>query len=75
MGNLALNGHAAVETATKKLTKITVAPGDGIGPEIMKATLKVMEAAGAQFQPDFIEVGESVYKSGNSAGIAPEAWE
>ena len=75
MENLALNGHATVETKAKKLTKITVAPGDGIGPEIMKATLKVMQAAGAEFQPDYIEVGESVYESGNSAGIGAEAWE
>jgi isocitrate dehydrogenase len=29
-------------------TKITVAYGDGIGPEIMAATLRILDAAGAR---------------------------
>ena len=56
-------------------TPITVARGDGIGPEIMDATLHILEAAGAQLDIDFIEIGEQVYKRGNSAGIEPEAYE
>jgi isocitrate dehydrogenase len=56
-------------------TPITVAYGDGIGPEIMEATLRVIQAAGAQLEIETIEVGEKVYLSGNSAGIAPSAWE
>lgn len=57
------------------MTRITVAKGDGIGPEIMDATLGILEAAGAALQIDEIEVGEKVYLAGNTAGIAPEAWE
>ena len=57
------------------MTKITVAKGDGIGPEIMDATLKVILAAGAQIDIEEIEVGEKVYLAGNTAGIAPEAWD
>jgi isocitrate dehydrogenase len=53
---------------------ITVARGDGIGPEIMDATLEVLEAAGARLALEFIEVGERVYRAGNTSGIAPEAW-
>ena len=56
-------------------TPITVAYGDGIGPEIMAATLNVLEQAGAAIQPEIIEIGESVYKSGFTAGIKPEAWD
>lgn len=55
-------------------TPITVARGDGIGPEIVNATLRVLEAAGAHLAPEFIEVGEQVYLSGNTSGIAPESW-
>ena len=55
-------------------TPITVATGDGIGPEIMAATMRILEAAGAQLAPEFIDIGEQVYLAGNSAGIAPEAW-
>lgn len=54
---------------------ITVAKGDGIGPEIMDATLKILEAAGAAIQPEFIEVGEKVYLSGNTSGITKKAWD
>lgn len=56
-------------------TPITVAYGDGIGPEIMDATLKIIQAAGAQLDIDVIEVGEKVYLSGNDTGIAPESWD
>jgi len=56
-------------------TPITVAYGDGIGPEIMSATLEVLKAAGARLQTDVIEIGEKVYLAGNPAGIAPSAWE
>ncbi len=54
---------------------ITVAHGDGIGPEIMQATLKVLAAAGARIAPETIEIGEQLYRAGHSSGIAPEAWE
>ena len=56
------------------MTKITIAKGDGIGPEIMDATLDIIMAAGAQIEIDEIEVGEKVYLAGNNAGIAKEAW-
>ena len=59
----------------KKLKKITVAKGDGIGPEIMDATLKILKAAGARIEWEEIEIGEQVYLSGHSSGISPEAWE
>jgi len=54
--------------------KIAVAKGDGIGPEIMEATLQILKAAGANIEPDFIELGEKVFLSGNTSGIASEAW-
>lgn len=57
------------------MTRITVAKGDGIGPEIMDATLEIILAAGATIEIDEIEVGEKVYLAGNTAGIAPESWE
>lgn len=58
-----------------KKVPITVAKGDGIGPEIMDATLHILEHAGAMIEPEFIEIGESVYLSGYSAGITDDAWE
>ncbi len=60
---------------TSTRTPITVAYGDGIGPEIMAATLQILEAAGAALDIETIEIGEAVYKRGISAGIEPSAWE
>ena len=48
---------------------VTVARGDGIGPEIMAATLRVLEAAQARLAIEEIEIGEAVYKRGNAGGI------
>ena len=56
-------------------TPVTVAFGDGIGPEIMQACLKILVAAGARLAFEPIDIGERVYLSGNTAGIAPEAWD
>jgi isocitrate dehydrogenase len=58
-----------------KPVPITVAYGDGIGPEIMRATLNVLHAAGAQLDMEEIEIGEKVYLKGNSAGIDSSAWD
>jgi isocitrate dehydrogenase len=65
----------SVGNASKKATAITVAHGDGIGPEIMKATLSILSAAGAMLDIEEIEIGEKVYLKGNSAGIDPTAWD
>lgn len=54
--------------------RITVAHGDGIGPEIMDATLRVLEAGRAPLACDRIAVGEQAYRQGHTSGIAPDAW-
>lgn len=56
-------------------TSITVAKGDGIGPEIMDATLHIIQEAGAELDIEEISIGEQEYLKGNSAGIAKESFE
>jgi isocitrate dehydrogenase len=56
-------------------TPITVAYGDGVGPEIMNATLQILDAAGAALEIETIDVGEKVYLRGNTSGIEPSSWE
>ncbi|MFP4508551.1 MAG: NADP-dependent isocitrate dehydrogenase [Spirochaetota bacterium] len=56
-------------------TPITVAYGDGIGPEIMEASLRILQAAGAQVEIDEVTVGEKVYLAGNTSGIDPAFWD
>jgi isocitrate dehydrogenase len=57
------------------MVKITIAKGDGIGPEIMDATLNIILAAGAKIEIEEIEVGEKVYLAGNTAGISSSSWD
>jgi isocitrate dehydrogenase len=56
-------------------TSIAVAYGDGIGPEIMEATLRIIQEAGAQIEIETIDAGEKVYLRGISSGIEPRAWD
>ncbi|MCI0450106.1 MAG: NADP-dependent isocitrate dehydrogenase [Chlorobi bacterium] len=56
-------------------TTITVAYGDGIGPEIMSATLDIIKAAGAMIDIEVIEIGEKVYLKGIAEGIEPSSWQ
>ncbi len=69
--NLA-SATTANQAGTSQL--ITVAHGDGIGPEIMNAALRVLRAAGARLEVETIEIGQAVYQRGVSAGIEAESW-
>ena len=67
--------NAPAKGQPKTAVPITVAHGDGIGPEIMGATLHILREAGALLDIETIDIGESVYKAGFSSGIKPEAWD
>lgn len=56
-------------------TTITVAYGDGIGPEIMEAVILILKKSKAKIDIETIEVGESVYKKGYTSGLTPESLE
>ena len=62
-------------SASPEPTSVTVAYGDGIGPEIMEATLRILDAAGANLRYDVIKIGQQLYEEGHTSGIAPEAWD
>lgn len=54
---------------------ITVARGDGIGPEIMDATLFILKEAGVPLDFEVVRMGEELYREGYAAGIHPEVWD
>lgn len=56
-------------------TAITVAYGDGIGPEIMEATLAILKEAKADLSIETIEIGKKVYEKGFNSGIPTSAWD
>lgn len=57
----------------KKL--ITVIPGDGIGPECVNATLKIIEAAGVKIEFEERQAGERIFKQGIASGVPQETIE
>ena len=52
---------------------ISVAKGDGIGPEIMDAVLRIFDAAKVPLSYDFIDMGKSVYDRGFTTGMTDAA--
>ena len=50
-------------------------PGDGIGPEIMEATLSLFRAAEVSKHVEFVpvEMGKAVFEQGNTRGMTDEA--
>src|SRR6201991_1597710 len=55
------------------MTKIAVANGDGIGPEIMDAVLSIFKAAKLPLEFVFVDMGKWVFDKGYSNGMTPEA--
>jgi isocitrate dehydrogenase len=55
------------------MTKIAVAKGDGIGPEIMDAVLSIFNAAKVPLTYEFVDMGKWVFDKGYSNGMTPEA--
>jgi len=57
------------------MTKIAVAKGDGIGPELMDAVLTIFKAADIPLEYEFVEMGKWVFDKGYSNGMTPAAQE
>ncbi|MCU0421744.1 MAG: NADP-dependent isocitrate dehydrogenase [Bacteroidia bacterium] len=55
--------------------KISVAKGDGIGPEIMDAVLSVFNAAQVPLEYEFIDMGKTFFEQGFGTGMTPAAKE
>ncbi|MFT4717948.1 MAG: isocitrate dehydrogenase [Rickettsiales bacterium] len=60
---------------TQKNRAVTIAYGDGIGPELMESAIKILQASGAKLHFNVIEVGKEVYEKGFNSGLMPSAWE
>jgi isocitrate dehydrogenase len=73
-----VTAHLPIASATAEqaaAVPVSVAYGDGIGPEIMEASLRVLAAAGARLAIEEVELGEKVYLAGHSAGVTAESWD
>lgn len=48
---------------------VTVIPGDGIGPEVVQAAQRIIEATGAKVEWEERAAGERVFKQGIASGV------
>src|ERR1700694_3231197 len=60
-------------TATKR--KITILPGDGIGPEVVDSALAIIVATGARVEYEKCESGARAFQKGIVTGIPKETIE
>ncbi|MGZ6345278.1 MAG: NADP-dependent isocitrate dehydrogenase [Candidatus Limnocylindrales bacterium] len=51
---------------------VTVIPGDGVGPEVVRAAVRVIEAASVPVDWEEAEAGAEVFKRGDSSGVPRE---
>ncbi|MCS7008583.1 MAG: isocitrate/isopropylmalate family dehydrogenase, partial [Chthoniobacterales bacterium] len=58
-----------------KSHKVTVIPGDGIGPEVIGATRKMIDATGVRIEWEEAEAGASVFRKGIASGVPNETIE
>ncbi|WP_424952774.1 NADP-dependent isocitrate dehydrogenase [Deinococcus sp.] len=73
---MTISSQQSLDSVPARLpTPITVAFGDGIGPSLMSATLRVLDAAGAALAPEVVTLGESVYQQGITSGIERASWD
>jgi isocitrate dehydrogenase len=63
------------DSLNAKAIPLTVAYGDGIGPEIMEATIQVLEALGVPLELTDIQIGQEAYLNGHQSGISDDAWD
>jgi len=42
--------------------KVTLIPGDGIGPEVTQATVRILEATGVKFEWESFQVGSDAFE-------------
>lgn len=70
-----MNDSSAASTSASPIQHpipITVIRGDGIGPEVVDAALRLMAAAGAQLDIDVQMAGAEVFRAGDQTGV-PQA--
>ena len=63
---------AKLYTNDQGIPVVTLIPGDGIGPECVEATKRIIEASGVKIEWEVRHAGESVFKQGVSSGVPQE---
>ena len=57
---------------TSQPHRVTVIPGDGVGPEVIRAAVRIIDAAGVKIEWEEAEAGAEVFMKGETSGV-PQA--
>ncbi len=57
---------------TSQPHRVTVIPGDGVGPEVVRAAIRIIDAAGVKIEWEEAEAGAEVFRRGETSGV-PQA--
>ena len=68
------NSHADTHGLSREQRTVSVASGDGIGPEITAATLRVLDAAALPLAFEPVEMGLSCWQPGLTSGLPAESY-
>ena len=52
--------------------RVTLIPGDGVGPEIAESARRIIEAAGVVIDWEVAAAGAEVFKLGDTSGVPRE---
>ena len=55
--------------------RVTLIPGDGIGPEVVESAVRIIAATGVKIEWDRHDAGESVFKRGVPSGVPQDTIE
>ena len=57
---------------TARTHRITVIPGDGVGPEVVRSAVRIIDAAGVSVDWEYAEAGAEVFRKGDTSGVPAE---
>ncbi|MEA2537046.1 MAG: isocitrate dehydrogenase [Chloroflexota bacterium] len=55
--------------------RVTVIPGDGVGPEVVRSAVRIIAAEGVPIEWEEAEAGAEVFKRGDTSGVPAETRE
>ena len=55
--------------------RVTVIPGDGVGPEIVRSAMRIIDAAGVAITWEEAAAGAAVFRAGDASGVPRETRE
>ncbi len=54
---------------TTQSHRVTVIPGDGVGPEVVRSAVRIIDAVGVKVDWEEAEAGAEVFKKGDTSGV------